>query len=1120
MLPSSFAMLSPARRTHLLQFLKRVAPFSVVEQGNHLAQSGAVTECSKAGTRVHGIVKGDDANAHTVAHTVHLQIVSAHEIEARCSCASPEEIHEQWCAHAVALLVRSSELGFTSSDHGFPENSATPRANPNSPTEIAEVLNAVALGGLTSPTLKKESGQAAREIGEAPVPKVEWHLSESGNALAVRALFDGEPRHPALFEELGQRSPRELDNVLLRLLEDEGSWDEEEQEWVLSGGDAILTVIGLLREYKEVFYRGDGRPLALEKRALEAKIVVTWSATAAELAFHWRLPDDTLLEKEGALLGNGPHWSIVKSTLYPVTPPAAQLAALFGHASTLVIPRSRVGAILGVLEQNPALHPTAPKSFVLVKNPEDQPEARIAAPNTTVTLERIEPMGEHFSAPRTLGIRATLEFEYPPAPPQENVVFLPDRLKESECAETLARLGFQLGQERKYFNCAGDDALDLIHRGAQAFPPEWKIHGFEQLKKGVRFSDLTVKIGLQRDTSDQSKKWDRTTDWFECNVSLVQNNATVPLSALFKNVRGDTDRWVRLDSGAYARIPGGGLTQLKTTLGMLDMNFKLSSAIRARLTAAQAVSLSRLEDNQVHISTDAHLKSLAKKLKDFTAIEPLKVSKHFVGKLRSYQHEGLNWMAFLKEFHLGGILADEMGLGKTVQALALLQHIKDTRKKNEPHLPSLVVAPTSVITNWVYEARRFTPRLRVLLLHGPQRKKLFAHAAEFDLVITSYALLRMDRYELERIQFSHVMLDEAQNIKNPQAATTASAKALKARYRVALTGTPTENRPLELWSIVDFLMPGYLGSMDFFKSFIEKPILEAGPAVQVAKLLNSKTRPFILRRTKAEVEKDLPPKIESVVHVDMTDSQRALYNQILYEVRPKVFDAIEKKGVRGAAVSILAALLRLRQVCNHPNSIEALRDQPGYDSGKFNLFKDLVTEAIEAGRKILVFCQFVDMLGLMRQWLDTTGLTYLYLDGSTKNRQDLVDRFNADPAVNVFLISLKAGGTGLNLASADMVVIYDPWWNPAVEHQAIDRAHRIGQKRTVSVYRLVTELSIEQKIMELKSKKAKIVDALINENGLSSVNLTKTDLESLFMPIEEATQTLPPPDEEDLVDEG
>jgi SNF2 family DNA or RNA helicase len=537
---------------------------------------------------------------------------------------------------------------------------------------------------------------------------------------------------------------------------------------------------------------------------------------------------------------------------------------------------------------------------------------------------------------------------------------------------------------------------------------------------------------------------------------------------------------------------------------MIDPNCRVSNTIKTQLSLAQAISLSRVNDHGFSISLDKRLTALSAKLASFSAIKPIAASKGFSGKLRHYQEEGISWLHFLHEFELGGILADEMGLGKTVQTLAFFQYLNDKRPKKEAKRPVLIVAPTSVITNWGYEIKKFTPTASVLMLHGPGRKAHFDKIQDYDFVLTSYALLRLDRYDLERHEFSYLVLDEAQNIKNPQATTTKAAKALRARRRLALTGTPTENRPMELWSIMDFLMPGYLGSHEFFRTNIERPILEGGTSVEVAQMLNSKTRPFILRRLKADVEKELPPKIESVLHVEMTASQKHIYTQILNEVRPKVFDAIKKKGIQGASVSILAALLRLRQVCNHPNSIDAFSELPGFDSGKFTLLKDLVVEALESGRKILLFSQFRGMLSIIRSWLDEIGREYLYLDGTTRNRQELIDRFSQDESVRLFLISLKAGGSGLNLMAADTVIIYDPWWNPAVESQAVDRAHRIGQNKTVSVYRLVTEDSVEQKIMALKDKKSKIVDALINENGLSTVKLSKSDLESLFSPLSES----------------
>jgi non-specific serine/threonine protein kinase len=637
--------------------------------------------------------------------------------------------------------------------------------------------------------------------------------------------------------------------------------------------------------------------------------------------------------------------------------------------------------------------------------------------------------------------------------------------------------------------------------------------GYEAVKKGIRFADLRISVALSGASAKKelddleemqaSDKKSGSIDWFDCHVSVIQNNANLPLSAVFKNARGDNDRWTRMDSGAYARIPGGNLAQLRTILGMVDPNCRVSNTIKTRLSLAQAISLGRINDAGFSVSLDRKLAALNAKLSSFSEIKPVPTTKGFHGKLRHYQEDGVSWLNFLHEFELGGILADEMGLGKTVQTLAFFQHLRDKRGKKKVKKPVLIVAPTSVITNWNYEIKKFTPEMKVVMLHGPGRKALFDQVQDADIVLTSYALLRVDRYDLERYEFSHIVLDEAQNIKNPQAATTKAAKSIRARHRLALTGTPTENRPMELWSIMDFLMPGYLGSYEFFRANIERPILEGGTSVHVAQLLNAKTRPFILRRLKADVEKELPPKIESVLHVDMAPSQRQMYAQILNEVRPKVFDAIKKKGIQGASVSILAALLRLRQVCNHPNSIEAFEDLEGYESGKFNLLKDLVVEALESGRKILLFSQFRGMLGIIRSWLEEIQVNHLYLDGATRNRQELIDQFTADESVRLFLISLKAGGSGLNLMAADTVIIYDPWWNPAVESQAVDRAHRIGQNKTVSVYRLVTEDSVEQKIMALKEKKSKLVDALVNENGLSTLKLAKADLESLFSPLPE-----------------
>ncbi len=1069
-------------RSKILRVLRKHAPYSIIDSGIELAESGAVVESNKQGSRIHGIVKESEESQHSVS----LEVLASQEIVAECSCCSREEMDEQWCSHAIAVFARACELQFFDAHHGFPATESTIRLNTSSPEEIALVITEIS---------------RVEYRPKAPVvldPTVEIVLDLKSDRLGVQILFDGEPQGPQLFEGYKPPLKRALNEIIVRLLDDEGSFDEAHHFWYVNASGSIETILGIIREYPRVISAQDLKPINFSDDLLEAQLHLTWQEASLELSMFWKLANGDTIPKQSELLGTGPFWTSVDHTIYRISPTAAKIASIFPYGSNLVLMRSAVGPILSAIRDdlpNPAL--------VEIHNPDLQPEAEVKQPVPVLELERRETQLEHFASQQHIEVQATLRFDYPVPEANRNVVYLPDREAERECSELLSSMGFVPMTEKSRYSISGDDALDLIDNGKKVFPPSWEVSGFEVARKGLRFSKLELNVSLNAE-QDAAKKKSAKPQWFDCHVSLTQNKANVPLSILFKRARSESDRWIHLDGGAYAKVPGGTLAQLKMTLGMLDPNFKLSNTIRAKLSTVQAFGLSRMEDGGISISLDRQLSDLAKKLKDFVAISPIKPTKQFKGKLRSYQQEGLSWLNFLHDFELGGILADEMGLGKTVQALSFLQTLRaghTSTKKSAAPLPALIVAPTSVLMNWAYEAKRFTPNLSVLLLHGPGRKQYFQDIPKYDIVLTSYALLRLDRQELEKHEFSYSILDEAQNIKNPFAATTRAAKAIRARRRLALTGTPTENRPLELWSIMDFLLPGYLGSADFFKSYIEKPILDGGVNQQATRLLNAKTKPFILRRTKAEVEKDLPPKIEAVQHVEMTQSQALLYSQILEEVRPRVFEAVEKKGVKGASVSILAALLRLRQVCNHPNSIESLKDLSGYDSGKFNLLKDLLDEALEAKRKILVFSQFRGMLDIIREWLNSKEYRYLYLDGATTNRQSLIDQFNNDESVRLFLISLKAGGTGLNLTAADTVVIYDPWWNPAVESQAVDRAHRIGQTKAVSVYRLVTENSVEQKIMDLKEKKSQIVDALVNENGLSTLQLSKADLMNLFSPL-------------------
>jgi SNF2 family DNA or RNA helicase len=480
--------------------------------------------------------------------------------------------------------------------------------------------------------------------------------------------------------------------------------------------------------------------------------------------------------------------------------------------------------------------------------------------------------------------------------------------------------------------------------------------------------------------------------------------------------------------------------------------------------------------------------------------------------LRGYQKQGVAWLWFLRENGFGGILADEMGLGKTLQVLAFLQTVLQTRdagriRKVGPGAgagdtdlnvaPMLVVCPTSLVFNWVSEAEKFTPGLKVLALHGPNRRALFSKIPGADLVITSYALIRRDAEHYRGLEFDTVILDEAQHIKNRRTQNAQAVKAVRARNRIVLTGTPMENSVLDLWSIFDFLMPGYLGSAQDFRERYEQPIArERNPAVQGR--LARRLRPFLLRRLKQEVAADLPAKLEQVSFCELTPEQRGVYQQFIEATRKEVLGAVGEQGEARSRMLVLSALLRLRQVCCDLRLLKSDKPDPDATSGKLELFRELLEEVLDGGHRVLVFSQFVGMLALLQEELKREGVEYCYLDGSTQDRGEVVNRFQSSPQIPVFLISLKAGGVGLNLTGADTVIHFDPWWNPAVEDQATDRAHRIGQTRVVTSYKLIARDTVEEKILTLQKRKREVIQATIGGEEQFAASLSWEEIQELL----------------------
>ncbi|MCP4219751.1 MAG: DEAD/DEAH box helicase, partial [bacterium] len=483
----------------------------------------------------------------------------------------------------------------------------------------------------------------------------------------------------------------------------------------------------------------------------------------------------------------------------------------------------------------------------------------------------------------------------------------------------------------------------------------------------------------------------------------------------------------------------------------------------------------------------------ARKMEDFKKIPDYKLAPQFQGTLRTYQTAGFKWLRFLREYGLSGCLADDMGLGKTVQTLALLHTLKAEKKLSA----SLLVVPVSAIPNWESEIQRFAPKLNFHRHLGSNRAKNCDAMGETDLVITSYATMRNDIAVFSQMEWDYIILDESQNIKNHTAQSTKAVKVLKSKHRLALSGTPIENNTLELWSLFDFLMPGFLGTKQWFQKEWTKPIEKQKDNTKAA-FLKKMIFPFILRRKKEEVEKELPAKTEIVESLQMPDDQRKLYIKIAQQYDKEIQREIEKNGFAKSSLKIMEGMLRLRQVCLFPHLVD--REYESVSSIKFEHFTEMLEDILKEKHKVLIFSQFVKVLDRLRTHLVDEDIDYSYLDGSVtvRKREKAIKQFQADENTQVFLLSLKAGGVALNLTAADYVIIFDPWWNPSVEAQAVDRSHRIGQTRKVIVYRMVVKDSIEEKMMELQEHKKELVDKLISSDKSAFKQLSKEDILGLF----------------------
>ena len=746
------------------------------------------------------------------------------------------------------------------------------------------------------------------------------------------------------------------------------------------------------------------------------------------------------------------------------------------NAHSITVPAADAGTLIEALAQSDLADLECPEELRV--------EQRSVEPRPVLRISRRLPGSRVGYNPSPDRLQATLSFAYGEGEVDawsqtaaifdrdRRIAYRRDRLIEREAIARLQTVGLRIQADWQ----SGTARLDLADSVLPAIVRQltaegWRVEADGRVYRASSGVTLRVQSGI---------------DWLELHGGIDFDGVEVSLPAILAAARRG-DAFVTLGDGTLGVLPEKWLARNSRVLstGALEPD-------HVRFVPSQAVLLDAWLAAQPGVSYDETFARIRSALAQFDRIEPIDPPPTFRGELRPYQRDALAWFGFLRQFGFGGCLADEMGLGKTVMVLAALDARRlDRKRSRQPSQPSLVVVPRSLIFNWQQEAARFAPELRVLDYTGGGRRDATDSLASYDVVLTTYGTLRRDIGELKEIAFDYAILDEAQAIKNASTSAAKSARLLQARYRLALSGTPVENHLGELWSLFEFLNPGVLGSASLFAA----SSANGSPDDDSLSLLARGLRPFILRRTKDLVARELPARTEQTLYCDLEPPQRAIYDELRNHYRTAVLGSIDRDGLGKSKIQILEALLRLRQAACHPGLIDKSRTAD--PCAKFDMLVPRLQELVEDGRQVLVFSQFTTLLGVLRTRLDEAGLKYEYLDGRTRDREVRVARFQQGE-VPLFLVSLKAGGLGLNLTAAEYVFLLDPWWNPAVEAQAIDRAHRIGQTRPVFAFRLIARDTVEEKVLQLQEGKRKLADSIVRADEKLIRNLRREDLELLL----------------------
>ena len=999
-------------------------------------------------------------------------IFKKNKVEARCNCP----LKEEWCKHAVAVALKAIDehayedwletkfgLEFDFPDENTalteePEGSYIFHFNPKRKANFFSVL-----------VRSRENGKIVRQI--EPL---------------LRAVIEAQRQDPNFELNNSQKVEIMIFQQLLKI-----SRQDKKAGWYDIPISKFGPLFSLLAKADEVLDERTKDRLKFSDEEWKLVLYVNTSNTAGTLllSLEWQRPnsDDVYPFEEVRYFSRHLKWGRYKNIIFPTNVAMQNVPQNIIKASFTDLKDAEGGKF--IYEDLPKLQEVMD---VVVDEKISKLMLEQRPPINVVT------MGIDYDQ----SLKASLDFEYDGVrvpysksssdkiqyvtvkKPDEDLIYWVKRnLKhENEAYAMLLACKF-VPMQTNNLALEKETAIDFYNYYLKQAGEGWKFEEKDDMSF-FKLMENPFKLCAKIDFSDEQP------DSFDISIYGQAGDEIIDFDEIYDTIQSG-EKYARIRSLGFVEYPAQNIYSMMRSFNSFDVYRNPDN--RFTVKTYRAGLINELKNLNVELILSDRFKTFWEQMSTFSTSEDLTLPEGINAEFREYQMKGFGWLWFMYKYGLNGILADDMGLGKTLQALTVLQKAKE----EDGPMPTLVIAPTTVVFNWESEIQKFAPTLSCLKLQGGERKQFFKKIPEYDVVITSYALLRRDIAKLKDINFRYVILDESQNIKNATSQTAQAVKQLNSQHKLALSGTPIENKLEELWSVFDFLMPGFLFSMADFNSRYVNPIMERQDKI-VEKRLKLQIYPFILRRMKRDVAKDLPDKVENIAYCELTDEQRDFYLQVLDSTKEELFKSIEQNGLEKSRLSIFSALLRMRQICCHPKLYDKDNVKNIISSGKFEKLKVMLEEIISEKHRILLFSQFVDMLDIVKAWLDKSGIKYEYLTGKTKDRQGAVERFNNDPTIPIFLISLKAGGTGLNLTGADYVIHYDPWWNPAVEDQATDRAYRIGQTKKVFVYRLITKNTVEEKIQKLKMVKRNLVDSVISVDRNITKSLTMDDIREIF----------------------